>query len=186
MPTPDDLRAVGDRIESLLQELEASLDRPAWERVQDLVTLVSDLYGGGLARILELVGDDPSLRDRLAADDLVASLLVVHDLHPRGVQERVGAALDSIRPVLAAEGGDVELVSVDAAEGVVRLRLRGSPDGCASAPATLEAHVRRAIEEQAPEIARIDVDRPDAPPAAAVPVVIGRKTATERPARSAP
>jgi hypothetical protein len=79
---PIDLRAVGDRIEALLDQLESTLEARAWEQVEDVVSLVTQLYGGGLARILELAGDDGALRERLADDDLVASLLLLHDLHP--------------------------------------------------------------------------------------------------------
>lgn len=79
---PVDLRAVGDRIEAGIDRLESSLDPRSWDQVADVLGLVTELYGGGLARILELAGDDGALLDRLAGDDLVASLLLVHDLHP--------------------------------------------------------------------------------------------------------
>ena len=86
---PIDLRATGDRIEQMLDQLESSLDRRSWEQVQDVVSLVTELYGGGLARILELAGQDDALLHKMAEDDLVASLLVLHDLHPLGLAERV-------------------------------------------------------------------------------------------------
>lgn len=179
MAEPIDLRVVGDRIEELLDHLERALDPPAFEQVQDVVGLVTDLYGGGLARILELVGDDAALRERLAADDLVASLLVLHDLHPLDLAERVRRALESVRPYLGSHGGDVEVLSVDADEGVVSLRLLGSCDGCSSSSATLELAVQAAIEAAAPEVTRIDVEPPTAAthdaPAAPVSVSLGRK-----------
>ncbi|MCU1455426.1 MAG: hypothetical protein JWN46_3572 [Acidimicrobiales bacterium] len=181
-----DLRAAGDRIEQLLEHLEATLDLPAWEQVQDVVSLVSDLYGGGLARVLELAGEDVELRRRMAADDLVASLMILHDLHPLGLDDRVRQAIESVRPYLGSHGGDVELVRVDGDEGVVVLRMLGSCDGCASSSVTLELAVQRAIEEAAPEITRIDVDAPSAAADGAdvagsasggnfTPVTLGRK-----------
>jgi Fe-S cluster biogenesis protein NfuA len=139
---PIDLRVVGDRIEELLEHLERALDPPAFEQVQDVVSLVTDLYGGGLARILALVGEDQLLRERLADDDLVASLLVLHDLHPLDLGERVRRALESVRPYLGSHGGDVEVLGVDADEGVVSLRLLGSCDGCSSSSVTLELAVQ--------------------------------------------
>jgi Fe-S cluster biogenesis protein NfuA/nitrite reductase/ring-hydroxylating ferredoxin subunit len=177
---PIDLRAVGDRIEELLDELEGSLDGRAWARVQDVVSLVTELYGGGLARILELAEDAPELRARLAADDLVASLLVLHDLHPVGLSERVRAALDSVRPYLGSHGGDVEVVGIDAESGVVTLRMLGSCDGCASSSVTLELAVQAAIEQAAPEVTRIDVEGAEPPTATSpgagpTPVSLGRK-----------
>ena len=48
--------------------------------------------------------------NRLAADDLVASLLLVHGLHPHDVHRRVSDALDRVRPYLGSHGGDVHLL----------------------------------------------------------------------------
>lgn len=155
---PIDLRATGDRIEGLLGQLESSLEDRAWEQVQDVISLVTELYGGGLARVLELAVDDVDLRRRMANDDLVASLLVLHDLHPLGLDDRVHQAVDSVRPYLGSHGGDVEVLGIDGDEGVVRLRMLGSCDGCDSSSVTLELAVQRAIEEAAPEITRLDVD----------------------------
>jgi Fe-S cluster biogenesis protein NfuA len=123
--------------------------------------LVVDLYGSGLERLLDLVHDAGRLDDevlrRLADDELVSGLLLVHGLHPYGVQERVERALENVRPYLGSHGGDVELLDVSD-EGVVRLRLLGSCDGCASSSVTLKLAVEGAIEAAAPEIIRIDVD----------------------------
>jgi Fe-S cluster biogenesis protein NfuA/nitrite reductase/ring-hydroxylating ferredoxin subunit len=177
MAPPLDLRAVGERIEEILGDLEATLDARAWERVQDVVSLVTELYGGGLARILELVGDDPELRDHLADDDLVASLLVLHDLHPVDLDDRVRRAVESVRPYLGSHGGDVAIVGIDGDEGVVTLQMLGSCDGCASSSVTLELAVQRAIEEAAPEVVRIDVvgGAAGGGGSLATPVTLGRK-----------
>lgn len=178
MDSPIDLRAVGDQIEELLAQLESSLNARDWSQVQDVVSLVTELYGGGLARVLELIGEDVSLRERFADDELVASLLVLHDLHPLGLEDRVRRALESVRPYLGSHGGDVEVVDIDAEAGVVTLKMLGSCDGCASSSVTLELAVQQAIEEAAPEIVRIDVA---GTPAAMVdagvstPVSLGRK-----------
>ena len=181
MAAPIDLRVVGDRIEELLDQLQASLDGREWEQVQDVVSLITELYGGGLERIVALVGEDSVLRERLADDDLVASLFVLHDLHPLDLEQRVQRALDNVRPYLGSHGGDVELLGIDGAAGVVGLRLLGSCDGCSSSSVTLELAVQRAIEEAAPEITRIDVEgaTADEHPApgdgVSTPIVLGRK-----------
>ena len=111
--------------------------------------------------MLEIVHDSGRLDDevlsRLAADDLVSSLMLVHGLHPYGVEERVENALIKVRPYLGSHGGDVELIEVTD-DGVVRLRMLGSCDGCASSSVTLKLAVEGAIEAAAPEIIRIDVD----------------------------
>jgi Fe-S cluster biogenesis protein NfuA/nitrite reductase/ring-hydroxylating ferredoxin subunit len=154
-----DFRAVGDRINALL-DASASGGIVAKERAEELVRLVADLYGSGLERLLSILYELGRLDDEalvaLAADDLVSSLLLVHDLHPYDVVTRVEQALDNVRPYLGSHGGDVELLSVS--EDVVRLRLLGSCDGCPSSSVTLKLAVEGAIEAAAPEIVRIDVD----------------------------
>ena len=176
MTEPTDVRSLGDRIEQLLDGLQATGDRRARERAEELLRLVTELYGAGLARIMELVeAEVPELAARLAADDLVGSLLLVHDLHPDALAVRVEDALDSVRPFLAAHGGDVELLAVDQHIGAVQLRLVGSCDGCPSSAVTLQHAVQRAILEAAPEIVRIDVDAPETD--MSVPVALGRKPA---------
>ena len=132
MTSAPDLQATGERIEALLEAASAG-GRVARERAEELVRLVVDLYGAGLERLLEIVDEsgrlDDELLDRLAADDLVASLLAVHGLHPDDVGTRVARALDGVRPYLGSHGGDVELLGVTD-DGVVRLRMLGSCDGC--------------------------------------------------------
>jgi len=173
---PTDVRSLGDRIEQLLDGLQATGDRRARERAEELLRLVTELYGAGLARIMELVeAEAPAVAERLAADDLVGSLLVVHDLHPDDLVRRVEGALEAVRPFLAAHGGDVELLAIDDAAGAVQLRLLGSCDGCPSSAVTLQHAVQRAIVDAAPEIVRIDVDTPAAD--TAVPIALGRKPA---------
>ncbi len=159
---PDRLHETGMRINTLL-EASAAGGVVARERAEELVRLVADLYGAGLERVLTILHeagrlDDPIL-DALAADQLVASLLLVHDLHPYDVTTRVEQALESVRPYLGSHGGDVELLEVSA-EGVVRLRLLGSCDGCASSSVTLKLAVEGAIEAAAPEILEIEVETP--------------------------
>ncbi len=166
-----DPRDVGDRIERLLDDLHSRLDPRAYGAVEDLVRLLTDLYGGGLARVVDLAGEvSPELLDRLADDELVASLLIVHGLHPSDLTGRIEAALESVRPFLAHHDGDVELLDVDADAGAVRLRLLGSCDGCPSSSVTLKLAVERAIVEAAPEIVCIDVDDAGPEPVVAGPV----------------
>jgi Fe-S cluster biogenesis protein NfuA/nitrite reductase/ring-hydroxylating ferredoxin subunit len=161
-----DLRATGERIDALIEAVAVGGVGPsdptrARERAEDLVRTVTDLYGAGLERLLEIVHDsgrlDEELLGLLAADDLVASLLLVHGLHPYDVRTRVEQALESVRPYLGTHGGDVELLEVTD-QGAVRLRLLGSCDGCPSSSVTLELAVQDAIEAAAPEVTAIEVE----------------------------
>jgi Fe-S cluster biogenesis protein NfuA len=161
---PRDLRATGARIETLLEAASAG-GAVMRERAEELVRLVVDLYGSGLERILEILHERGHLDDEvlgaLAADDLVASLLLVHGLHPEATATRVERALDGVRPYLGSHHGDVELLGITDA-GVVRLRLLGSCDGCASSSATLTLAVEGAVLEAAPEVTGIEVEAPSA------------------------
>lgn len=155
-----DPATTGERIERLLEACTAA-GPIARERAEELVRLVVELYGSGLERVLELAHEAGALDDELlgalAADELVSSLLLVHGLHPYSVQERVERALDDVRPYLGSHGGDVRLLEVTD-DGVVRLQLLGSCDGCASSAVTLELAVDEAIRTAAPEIVRIDAE----------------------------
>ncbi len=165
-----DLRATGERIEALL-DASSTGGAMARERAEELVRLVTDLYGAGFERFMDILFDtgrlDDDLLALLAGDDLVASLLLVHGLHPYDVETRVEQALESVRPYLGSHGGDVELLEVTE-EGSVRLRLLGSCDGCPSSSVTLKLAVEGAIEAAAPEITVIEVETPtEAEPKAA-------------------
>jgi len=176
MAPPQNLRAVGDRIEKLLDELQAGAEPRMYARAEELVRLVTDLYGAALTRVTEMAADgfSPGLMARLLEDELLASLLLVHGLHPDSTQARVESALAEVRPFLAQHGGDVELLDVDLGAGAVLLRLLGSCDGCPSSAVTLQHAVERAIVEAAPEIVRIDVEQPSEA-GVETPVALGRK-----------
>ena len=163
-----DLRTTGERIDALIEALASAPPGPAAthrarDQAEELVRAVTDLYGAGLERLLDITYDsgrlDEELLGLLAKDELVASLLLVHGLHPYDVRTRVEQALDNVRPYLGSHGGDVELLDVSD-EGVVQLRLLGSCDGCPSSSVTLELAVQDAIEAAAPEVVSIEVETP--------------------------
>ena len=86
-------RTAGDRIQTLLDSC-ATGGTGAYERAQQLLREVIGLYGAGLERIVAL--GDAGMTERLATDDLVASLLLVHGLHPHDVStiiDRSGVAI---------------------------------------------------------------------------------------------
>jgi Fe-S cluster biogenesis protein NfuA len=150
-----DLRVVGSRIEELLGQIRSAGDRDTAETAEEIVRLVVELYGAGLERTVELAG--PDALERFVGDELVASLLVLHGLHPKDTRTRVVEALDQVRPYLGSHAGGVELLGVDP-EGVVRLRLEGSCDGCPSSTMTVKLAIERAIEEAAPEVTAVEVE----------------------------
>jgi Fe-S cluster biogenesis protein NfuA len=70
------------------------------------------------------------------------------------MREKVEAIINEIRPMLQADGGDIELVDVE--DGVVKVRLRGACAGCPGAQMTLKMAVERRLKEQVPEVKRVE------------------------------
>jgi Fe-S cluster biogenesis protein NfuA/nitrite reductase/ring-hydroxylating ferredoxin subunit len=148
-------RTAGDRIQILL-DASAGSGTVVRERTEQLAGELTDLYGAALERIVAIAAESaPELVGQFAADELVASLMLVHGLHPHGVERRIEDALDSVRPYLGSHGGDVTLLEV--ADDVVRLQFAGSCKSCPSSAVTLEFAVEDAVRAAAPEIATIEV-----------------------------
>lgn len=70
------------------------------------------------------------------------------------MEEKIREALEQIRPFLQADGGDVELVSVEEG-GIVNVKLTGACGGCPMAQMTLKNGVERILKEQVPEVAQV-------------------------------
>ncbi|HEX3545420.1 MAG TPA: NifU family protein [Mycobacterium sp.] len=159
-------RSAGDRIQTLL-DASAAGGAVARERAEQLVREVTDLYGAGLERMIHMaVAANPQLAEEFTGDDLVASLLLVHGLHPHTVERRVADALNSVRPYLGSHGGDVSLLEVDG--DTVRLQFAGSCKSCPSSAVTLELAVEDAVRAAAPEIASIEVAAAETDPGSGV------------------
>jgi Fe-S cluster biogenesis protein NfuA len=155
-----EFQAEMQRLDALLRGVERFTDPGVRAHVRALVRAVLDLHGTGLERLLGHVeaggAAGRAILDACARDEVVAGLLLLHGLHPRGVEERVRQALDDVRPYLRSHGGGVELVGVN--EGVVRLRLEGSCHGCPSSALTMKQTVEEAILARAPDVAAVEVE----------------------------
>lgn len=134
----------------------------------EMVQALLDLYGEGLARTIAPL--DAETRRAVADDELVAHLLLLHDLHPVPVETRVHEALEEVRPYLDSHGGGVELVGVE--DGVVRLRMFGSCDGCPSSAMTLKLAIEDAIHKAAPDVVEVEAEGVSAPAAQAGPTLL--------------
>ncbi len=157
-------RELIERVEGLLEELESLADPAARDVAFEAVQAVLELYGAGLERILDRVG---SLQTSVLADDeLVEHLLLLHGLHPVGVEERVRAALDGVRPYLGSHGGDVELLRVT--DGVAVVRMQGSCEGCPASAMTLKLAIEDAVLKGVPDVERVEAQDETAPTASPV------------------
>jgi Fe-S cluster biogenesis protein NfuA/nitrite reductase/ring-hydroxylating ferredoxin subunit len=148
--TSDELIA---RVQELTAQLEEVRDLQARAVADELVAAIIQLYGEGLERIFAALDDET--RDRLADDGVVASLMLIHDLYPVSLEDRVREALDSVRPYMESHGGDVELLAVE--DGVARMRLVGHCESCPASESTLELAITRALEETAPDLDGLEV-----------------------------
>ncbi|MFF3751608.1 NifU family protein [Streptomyces sp. NPDC002018] len=157
----------GEHIDALLDELGRSVGPSGRDLADELVRSIVEFYGAGLARAVELLRDPPDGTAPLAllgADEIVGGLLILHDLHPDDTLTRVERALDEVRPYLGSHAGDVEIAGIgpegdDGTEGrTLRLRLRGSCDGCPSSAQTVRWTIEEAVARRAPEIARVEVE----------------------------
>ncbi len=70
------------------------------------------------------------------------------------MKERVEEVLKEIRPMLQADGGDVQLVDVD--DGVVKVRLTGACGGCPMSQITLKMGIEKRLKERLPEVKAVE------------------------------
>ncbi len=156
--THDQLRA--ERIETLVQEVNAFPDAHVRETVGELLQELLDMYGEGLSRMLELTEHAKTsgfgLIKTFSEDELIGALFLLHDLHPVEIKTRVMRALSEVRPYLQSHGGDVEFLRIE--EGVAYLRLEGSCNGCSASTATLKQTIEEAIYRAAPDLDGLDVE----------------------------
>jgi Fe-S cluster biogenesis protein NfuA/nitrite reductase/ring-hydroxylating ferredoxin subunit len=146
-----------------VQELQAALESASGAAIRDvadeLISAVVQMYGAGLERIMETLLDAGDEGRRIAAalpeDELVGTLLLIHDLHPTPLADRVHGALDSVRPYMQSHGGNVELLSLE--HGVARIHLQGSCSDCSASAVTLELAIKQALEEAAPDLEGLEV-----------------------------
>ena len=71
------------------------------------------------------------------------------------MKEKVLAAIEDVRPSLQADGGDIELVSVDET-GIVKVRLKGACHGCPMSQMTLKQGVEKYLKQTVPEVVSVE------------------------------
>ena len=69
------------------------------------------------------------------------------------MKEKIEKALESIRPALQADGGDIQLVSVE--DGLVKVRLMGACGGCPMSSMTMSQGVEQAVKKAVPEVKKV-------------------------------
>src|SRR5271154_6686430 len=164
-PRRGEFRAQSEHVEKLAAKLDQGGDPETRAAALELVQSVVELHGAALQQLidkcLEVPGGERVLEQALQ-DDLVASMFLLHSLHPDDIETRVLRGLESVRPYLKSHGGDCELIGVR--DGVVRLRLHGSCGSCPSSSLTLKNAVEDALYQAAPDIKEIVAENATASP----------------------
>jgi len=134
------------RIDELVRQLDEVPDQKNRDAARALLAAILELQGAGLERMMDIVfetGDaGKAVIRKFAADELVSSLLLLHDLHPDDLETRAHRALSKAH-------ANAELVSVF--EGTVHVRLTGS--GCG-----LRDSVEALVRDAAPDLVELVID----------------------------
>ncbi|MEU3467521.1 hypothetical protein ACGFY6_11835 [Streptomyces sp. NPDC048387] len=191
-PRSPSAEEAGRRVEEILDRLTAAADPATAAAAEELVRVLMDFYAAGLARIVTLL-QAPAARaaqggplSGLLGDELVASLLVLHDVHPENTSARISRALKSVQ----GHGVEFELLAFDEATGTLRLRTTspsggGSGCGCSSTGSSARQAVEDALACFAPEVSRVELEEA---PSSHEPALlqIGTRPPTGAAGRSAP
>ncbi|QGZ47089.1 hypothetical protein GPZ77_00410 [Streptomyces sp. QHH-9511] len=189
-PRSPNAEEAGRRVEEILDRLTAAGDPAAAAVAEELIRVLMDFYGAGLARIVTLL-QAPAARTAqggplsgLLGDELVTSLLVLHDLHPEDTSARISRALESVR-----EHG-VELLGFDDATGTLRLRSTAGPGGgsgcgCPGTGPSARQVVEDALACFAPEVSHVELEEAPSPQEPAL-LQIGARPPTGTAGRPAP
>ena len=139
-------------LEALAENWDEAARRGARARVEAVDALNAEAFRRLIHHLRAVPGMAEALR-AAAADEVVYVVLRRHGILRPSLQERIEAALDSVRPMLASHGGDAELVSVE--EGVAVVRFLGACDGCPASALSFHAGVKKAIQDAVPEIREV-------------------------------
>lgn len=139
-------------LEALAENWDEAARRGAQARLEAVDALNAEAFRRLIRHLREVPGMAEALR-AAAADEVVYAVLRRHGILRPSLQERIEAALDSVRPMLASHGGDAELVSVE--EGVAVVRFLGACDGCPASALSFHAGVKKAIQDAVPEIREV-------------------------------
>lgn len=157
-PPPADAPGL-DRLLGDLRALEAlaeGWDEPARMGAAARAEALDALNAEAFRRLIRSLKGQPGFGAALAEaarDEVVYAVLRRHGILKPSLFERVEAALETVRPMLASHGGNAEVVAVEGSRADIR--FLGACDGCPASQLTFYAGVKQAIQDAVPEI--IDV-----------------------------
>lgn len=144
--------AVLERIGELADRLVQHSDPDVAGQVAELLDWIDAFHRDGLGRLVEMIRQwrGETFLETVAADDITGMLLAAYGLGDgretvEDALASVEAAIDEVRPLVESHGGAIEVDSV--ADGVVKVRMHGTCDGCPSSAATLTLGVEQALRD---------------------------------------
>jgi Fe-S cluster biogenesis protein NfuA/nitrite reductase/ring-hydroxylating ferredoxin subunit len=152
-------------LEELLARVEELPDGDERDAALAAIQGLLRVYGEALRRVIEM--SSPNTLGRFQEDELLSQLLLLHDLHPTTLQDRIVAALEEVRPYMGSHGGGIELIGVS--DGVARVTLQGTCSSCAASTLTLKLAVEEAVLRAAPDLHAVEAIEPAGDPVGAAP-----------------
>ena len=156
------------RIAELAETLTAHDDAATAATAEELLDWIDVFHANGIGRMVEMIREwrGDILLEGLAADPVAGSLLHAYGLGSgadvESARVAVQTALAEVRPYLHSHGGDMEVVAIE--DGVVRLKLHGSCDGCTGADATIVEQVEQALQAHWVDYRRVELEEMEAEP----------------------
>ena len=156
------------RVGELADQLLSHPDPQVRQQVEELLDWIDVFHREGLGVLTEMIRTwrGEIFLDSAGKDEVVGTLLGAYDLGESddrdlaAAEEAVSAALEEVRPFVESHGGTIVVDSI--ADGVVKVQMLGSCDGCPSSTATLTGGVERALREHWPNFRRLEVVDPAA------------------------
>ncbi len=150
-------------ISELAEGLANHPDSKVGERVVELLDWIDAVHRDGLGRLIEMIRSwrGEIFLESVARDEITGTMLRAYELgeglDPEAEAEAakaIEAAMAEIKPLVESHGGDIEVVSVE--DGVVKVRMKGTCNGCASSSATLTYGLEAALKDHWPAFRRLE------------------------------
>jgi len=177
-----------DRVAKLAQDLLESADEPLRARAEELLDWLDVYHREGLGRLVEMVRQwrGEIFLEQATLDPVVGDLLNTYslgvDVDDVTTDRVIQLALDEVRPYVHSHGGELEVTSVT--DGVVRLKMHGSCDGCTAADDTVAGRIEVALREHWINFRRVELEEATAaahPPPQPGQVTTGLSIGTKDP-----
>jgi Fe-S cluster biogenesis protein NfuA len=157
------------RVGELFDELMTHPDAGVRDRVEEMMDLFDAFHREGLGRLVEMIRAwrGEIFLESVGRDDVTGYFLNAYDLgeapderEQAAAVEAVDSALEELRPMIESHGGMITVDEVK--DGVVKVQMLGSCDGCPSSAATLTGGLEEALRRHWPNFRRLEVVEPGA------------------------